>query len=93
MNEDYFAVYCNNTKIADNMTLETALLLIKAYVQEYWRDNFTMSLRKVCNEVCSESDRYKQDLAKLQECKRQIDVESVFGQCKEVDDGRSDERP
>lgn len=86
MNDDYFAVYCDNVKLADNMTLGTALLFIKAYVQEYWRDNFVMSLHKVCNEVCSESDRYKQDLAKLQECKRQIEDESYFEQCKEVEE-------
>lgn len=77
MKEDYFAIYCDNVKLADNMTLGTALLLIKAYIQEYWRDDFTMSIRK----VNSESDRYKQDLAELMECKRQIEDEPY----KEVD--------
>lgn len=52
MGEDYFAVYCENTKLADHMTLGTALLFIKAYVQEYWRDNFVMSLHKIVPETC-----------------------------------------
>jgi hypothetical protein len=72
MGEDYFAVYCGEIKLADHMTLGTALLFIEAYVQKYWRDNFVMSLHKVDDE----SDRYKQDLAKLQECKRQIEFEA-----------------
>lgn len=71
MGEDYFAVYCDKVKLADNMTLGIALLFIEAYVQKYWRDNFVISLRKVSDE----SDRYEQALAKLQECKRQIEFE------------------
>ena len=51
MNAEYFAVYCDNIKLADDMTLATALLFIKAYVQECCRDTFTMSLRKVSKEV------------------------------------------
>ena len=87
MNEYHFSVYFDNVKLADNMTLETALLFIKAYAQEHlWQDNFVISLRKMSSDkVCGESDRYKQDLAKLQECKRQIEDESYFEQCKEVD--------
>lgn len=47
MGEDYFAVYCENTKLADHMTLGTALLFIEAYFQKYWRDNFVLSLHKI----------------------------------------------
>lgn len=47
MGEDYFAVYYENTKLADHMTLGNALLFIEAYFQKYWRDNFVLSLHKI----------------------------------------------
>ena len=52
MGEDYFAVYCDEIKLADHMTLGTALLFIEAYVQKYWRDNFVMSLHKLSDDRC-----------------------------------------
>lgn len=48
MGGDYYAVYCGEVKIADNMTLEIALLFIKAYFQEY--DNFDLTICKVAKE-------------------------------------------
>ena len=35
MNTDYFAVYCDSVKLADNMTLGMALLFVEAYFQKY----------------------------------------------------------
>ena len=35
MGIDYFAVYCDSVKLADNMTLSMALLLVEAYFQKY----------------------------------------------------------
>lgn len=71
MGEEYYAVYCDETKLADHMTLGTALLFIKAYVQEYWRGNYVMSLKK----VSAETDRYERDLRILQKCNRQSEFE------------------
>ena len=50
MGGDYYAVYCREVKIADNMTLEVALLFVKAYFQEYYNDNFDLTIRKVAHE-------------------------------------------
>lgn len=50
MGGDYYAVYCGEVKIADNMTLEIALLLIKAYFQEYYNTNFDLTICKVAHE-------------------------------------------
>lgn len=50
MGEEYYAVYCGDVKIADNMTLGTALLFIKAYFNEYYNDNFDLTIRKVAHE-------------------------------------------
>lgn len=35
---DYYAVYYNEIVIAEKMTLETALLLLKALMTEHWRE-------------------------------------------------------
>ena len=35
MNMEYFSVYCDSVKLADNMTLAMALLLVEAYFQKY----------------------------------------------------------
>jgi len=57
MDEDYYAVYCDKIKLADHMTLATALLFIKAYVQEYWSMNFVISLHKVREDrVCQNKE-------------------------------------
>lgn len=71
MGEEYYAVYCDETKLADHMTLGTALLFIEAYFQKYWRDNYIMSLKRVSDE----NDRYERDLRILQKCNRQSEFE------------------
>lgn len=71
MGEEYYAVYCDETKLADHMTLGTALLFIKAYVQEYWRGNYVMSLKRVSDE----NDRYERDLEILRKCNCQSEFE------------------
>lgn len=35
---DYYAIYYNEIVIAEKMTLETALLLLKALMTEYWKE-------------------------------------------------------
>lgn len=50
MGEDYYAVYFGEVKLADNMTLGTALLFIKAYLNEYYDDDIHLTIRKVAKE-------------------------------------------
>lgn len=46
MGMDYFAVYCDSVKLADNMTLSMALLLVEAYFQKYPGDGLKMTIQR-----------------------------------------------
>ena len=53
MNTDYFAVYCDSVKLADNMTLGMALLLVEAYFQKYPGNGLKLTIqRKDDDKVC-----------------------------------------
>ena len=48
---DYYAVYYNDIAIAEKMTIETALLLLKALFTEHWREpDLHYTLVKMPNE-------------------------------------------
>lgn len=38
MNEEYYRVRIDNDVLADHMTLETALTLLKAFFEKYYRE-------------------------------------------------------
>ena len=55
-----------NRIIASDMTLEIALLFMKAYCQEYYRECVTLTLREM--EVCSAREPWEEEaLAKMGE--------------------------
>ena len=44
MNEKQYEVYENENRIASNMSLETALFLIRAYCTEYYNEKVRLTL-------------------------------------------------
>lgn len=47
MSERKYEVYENENRIASNMSLETALLFIKAYCDEYYNEKVRLTLVKM----------------------------------------------
>lgn len=46
MGIDYFAVYCDSVKLADNMTFSMALLLVEAYFQKYLGYGLKLTIKR-----------------------------------------------
>lgn len=44
MEEKQFEIYDNTNRLATNMSLNTALILIKAYCYEYYNENVNLTL-------------------------------------------------
>ena len=47
MNEEYYRVRTDNDVLADHMTLETALMLLKALFEKYYREPGPYIIEKV----------------------------------------------
>ena len=56
MNCDKYRVMDRENIIAGNMTLETALILLKALFQEYWNELVRYTIEKEPIAMCEEDD-------------------------------------
>ena len=47
MNEKQYEVYENENRLASNMNLETAILLIRSYCEQYYSEKVDLTLREM----------------------------------------------
>ena len=45
MNQDYYEVWKGNTRIASNMLIEDAVILIKGLYREYYKENMQITIK------------------------------------------------
>jgi len=50
MNCDYYRILFHDIVIAEKMTLETALLLLKALFEKFWQDSCQYTIEKMVGE-------------------------------------------